>query len=114
MSMLIARLKAYGADMDGAMSRFLDDEELYASCFVSFLDDPCFSALGHALETGNYTEAFDAAHTLKGVAGNMGLSPIYDSICNLVTPLRSNDYTNLQPLYAEVMAQYQSLKEIQL
>lgn len=112
MSDLMERLKAYGADTVGAMSRFLDDGDLYASCFEIFLEDACFAKLGNALAAQNYAEAFDCAHTLKGVAGNMGLTPIYHAICSLVEPLRAKTYDNLDGLYAEIMRQRQILKDI--
>ena len=35
------------------------------------------------------TSAFEAAHTLKGVTGNMGLTPLYDAVCTIVEPLRT-------------------------
>lgn len=112
MSDLMERLTAYGADTVGAMGRFLDDQELYASCLDIFLEDPNFAKLGEALSAKQYADAFDYAHTLKGVAGNMGLTPMYEAICSLVEPLRANKYDQLDSLYAEIMRQYQILTEI--
>lgn len=37
MSDFLNKLTAYGADVNGAMSRLLDDEELYSSCVDSFV-----------------------------------------------------------------------------
>ncbi|MEG0963534.1 MAG: Hpt domain-containing protein, partial [Lachnospiraceae bacterium] len=63
-----------------------------------------------AIVQKDYKNAFDYAHTLKGVAGNMGLSPIYKAICDIVEPLRRNDYSNLQYLYAEIIENYNKLQ----
>lgn len=113
MSSFLNRLKDYGADIDGAMRRFLGDEELYASCFTEFINDPCFSALRDALEAGDYGAAFDAAHTLKGVAGNMGLTPMYQAACALVEPLRTKQHSNLHPLFDEIMRQRELLNRLE-
>lgn len=74
--------------MDGAMDRLCGDEELYASCLAYFLSDPAFDALGAALDTGDYTAAFESAHALKGVAANLGLTVCCQLCCALVEPLR--------------------------
>lgn len=112
MNSLIKQLIEYGADMRGAMSRFLDDEELYISCFKTFLDDTNFNELKAAVQQNNYEKAFHCAHTLKGVAGNMGLIPLYNVICDMVEPLRNHDYTNLSSLYDNIMLQFNILKDM--
>ncbi len=68
-----------------------------------FKNDPAFGELGVAIENKQYEHAFDQAHTLKGVAGNMGLTPLFTVICNIVEPLRAHQYSNLDALYAAVM-----------
>lgn len=88
MSKLTDQLRAEGADMDGAMDRLCGDEELFASCFAYFLSDPAFSALSDAIDVGDSTAAFESAHALKGVAGNLGLTDVYDLCSALVEPLR--------------------------
>lgn len=103
MSELTNRLRAYGADMDGAMARFIQDENLYAKCFRMFLADPSFAELGDALSKKDYTAAFNAAHTLKGVAGNLGLTPLYNTVCDMVEPLRRQDYSHLDAQYQAVL-----------
>lgn len=50
MSELTDRLRAYGADMDGAMERFVGDEELFGECFSMFLEDDAFAALEDSLK----------------------------------------------------------------
>lgn len=103
MTDLIGRLRTYGADMDGALERFVGDEELYADCFQLFWEDASFPALDSALARQDYAAAFEAAHTLKGVAGNLGLTPLFDAVCALVEPLRQGERDGLEPLYQAVL-----------
>ena len=39
MKQIIETLRMWGADIDGTMSRFLDDEEFYIDCLHRFLND---------------------------------------------------------------------------
>ena len=66
-------LSAYGVDLNEVMERFVNDEELYYECLNTFIDDPSFDGLHNALLEKEYEAAFHHAHTLKGVAGNLGL-----------------------------------------
>ena len=112
MSTLVDRLDEYGADLTGAMSRFLGDEEFYISCFEDFLKDEVFAQLDAALAAEEYGAAFDAAHSIKGVSGNLGLTPLYEAACDLAEPLRARGYADVRALHVEVMNQYRILKAL--
>ncbi len=104
MSALLDELRAMGCDIDGAMGRFLDNEEFYARCFGKMLQDPSFAALGEALQAQNVEDAFHQAHTLKGVLANMGITPLYDIVVQIVEPLRQGSYSDeLLQLYQRLM-----------
>ena len=81
MSEFLDRLKNWGCDVDGAMERMLNDEEFYMECLQQTADDAEFEKLGEVLARRDVQASFDAAHTLKGVLANMGLTPLYDSGC---------------------------------
>ncbi len=101
--MLLEELKKWGCDIDGALERFVGDEELYTTCLYTVIEDKAFAGLGESLRTNHIKEAFDYAHTLKGVLANMGLTPMYDITVRLVEPLRIGDAKNLLPVYEELM-----------
>ncbi|MEG2038015.1 MAG: Hpt domain-containing protein [Ruthenibacterium sp.] len=103
MSRLLENLRLYGADVSGALERFVDDEQLYADCLRLFMADDCFASLQSALECGDESAAFESAHTLKGVAGNLGLTPLYQSLCTLVEVLRRRDGGDVRALCAAVL-----------
>ena len=103
MGVLLDGLREWGCDVDGALARFLDDEGLYISCLHAVLEDKAFAGLGEALNAHAVKEAFDHAHTLKGVLANMGLTPMYDLTVEIVEPLRAGDDTGLMPAYEELL-----------
>ena len=100
---LLSAMEIYGADVRGAMTRFLGDANLYAECIGMFMREESFPALGKALRDGECKKAFEAAHTLKGVAANLGLTPILETVNKLVEPLRAGRMENTEPLYDELM-----------
>lgn len=102
MSVLLDRFTAYGVNPQEVMERFVDDEELYAACLEEFMHDAAFDRLKEALEASDYSAAFDQAHTLKGVAGNLGLTPLYNVICEIVEPLRVSTQQNYDALYTKI------------
>lgn len=103
MSTLLDELKDWGCDVDGAMERFMGDEELYRICLHSVLSDKSFGGLCEALQRNDVDEAFDHAHTLKGVLANMGLTPMFDITVRIVEPLRAGNSENLLPVCEELM-----------
>lgn len=84
-------LKSYGADYTQTMERFLGSESFYLRMLGMLPDDESCAQLGRALDEGNLEDAFRAAHTLKGVAGNLGLKPLYEAVCQIVEPLRRRE-----------------------
>lgn len=105
MSQFTDTLTAYGVNLEEIMDRFVDDIDLYKDCLIQFSQDPSFYALKKAINEKNYTEAFDQAHTMKGVSANLGLVKLYDAICEIVEPLRHQDYANLLSKYQAIMDQ---------
>ncbi len=89
MNALLTELRSRGCDVDGALVRFLNNEDFYAKCFKKFIDDPAFVGLGEALAVKDVDVAFRHAHTLKGLIANMGLTPLYDLAVQIVEPLRA-------------------------
>ncbi len=82
---------AYGGDNSAAMGRFFGNEGMYLRFLDMFFQDESFQQLENALDAGDLKDAFAAAHTLKGVAGNMGLTPFYKAVCVIVERLRTEE-----------------------
>lgn len=103
MNQLLVKLKDAECDVEGALARFLDDEDLYVQFYSELLDDEAFTNLGNALEEGRLYDAFEFAHTLKGIIGNMGLTPMFELVCDIVEPLRINTDDGVKEKYQELL-----------
>ncbi len=101
-------LEAYGADYDETLRRFVGNEGFYLKILGKLPQDKSLQRLGSALENGNFTDAFEAAHTLKGVAGNLGLTPLYQAVCVIVEPLRLGEKrSDYQELYRTIELEFE-------
>lgn len=63
-------------------------DTLIRKFFLKFPDDKSFGQLKEALEAGDYEKAFRGAHTLKGVAQNLGFTALYEASHRLTEDLR--------------------------
>lgn len=110
----IDALKGYGADVDQGLSRCMNNEAFYIRLVGMALNDKSFAALRAALNDGDLDRAFDAAHSLKGVLGNLALTPMYNDVYELTELLRSRtdmDYSDYMTAIDEKRAELMKLAE---
>lgn len=105
MKELFVKLKEAECDVEGALARFLGDEELYEQFYGELLNDEAFGKLGLALDEHRISDAFEYAHTLKGIIGNMGLTPLFETVCDIVEPLRIGSIDGVMVKYYELLKQ---------
>ena len=92
----------YGADYQKTIARFMGNEKMYMKFLGMLFQDPSMEKLG---------EAFTAAHTLKGVTANMGLTPLFDRVCAIVEPLRLGEAREDYPdMYREIEDEFQRVE----
>jgi HPt (histidine-containing phosphotransfer) domain-containing protein len=99
MSELLNELENYGVNLEVTLARFIEDEEFYVECLNAFLEEQGFKMLKKSIDKKEYIDAFNYAHTLKGVAGNLGITKLYNLICMLVESLREQNYSNVKGQY---------------
>ena len=109
---ILSQLVAWGCDVPGAMTRFLNNEDFYCTLLASVPEEKGFTELGVALKKKDTVAAFDSAHELKGVLANMGLTPLWEDACALVEPLRVGKLTNTDANYAKLLADLSTFKEM--
>lgn len=112
MKKIYEELNNWGCDVKGALERVSDDEELYEKCLNLFLEDEGFSNIKKALDKKDIGELFDIVHTLKGVAANLGLDPLFEALSIFTEDLRIKNISNAQVEYDDVMKQYKIFSDI--
>ena len=110
----IDSLEAFGADTDDALARCMGNEAFYFKLIGKVLDDKNFEVLEQAIHAKDLDKAFEAAHSLKGVLGNLSLTPVYDPVNEMTELLRSRndvDYTTYLKAIADKKAELTKLLE---
>ena len=105
----IEKLKSYGADVDEGLRRCLNDESFYLSLVSSVIPDKRLNELKETIENGNLEAAFEIAHSLKGMYGNISITPIYEPVCEITELLRSKTETDYTDLLSEALSQKEKL-----
>lgn len=100
---LINELKELGADVNDGLNRFMNNSSLYETCLRKFIAAaknlevlPCF-------ETGDYEKAVNNAHTLKGLTGNLSITPLYSAYTEIVAMLRNNETENAKKTLMDII-----------
>ena len=111
--MTVEALKAYGANTAEGLTRCMNNEGFYLRMVGMGLNDPNFQKLGDAVTAGDVKEAFEAAHALKGVTGNLALTPLYEPLCVLTEALRGKDeMADVSALLTQVMDQLEKARAL--
>lgn len=98
------KLIAMGVPYDEVMERFVYDEDFYFDYLHQFTRDQQMTLLEEALRDNRPEEAFQAAHTLKGLMGNLGLNFLVECIAPLVEMLRSGSLKETEALFLSFQA----------
>ena len=103
----VEALREYGANVDEGLGRCMGNKEFYLRLVGKCLEDGNYAKLQDSLAAGDWDQAFEAAHALKGVLGNLSITPMYTAIQDLTELLRPK-----QPCdYQELLAGFLNAKE---
>ena len=99
-------LKELGADTATGIARCVNDEGFYIKMVSMALQDTNFEQLKEAVESGDLSTAFERAHALKGVMGNVALTSLFEPIAAMTEELRAGndiDYSDyLNTIFTEL------------
>ena len=108
----IEKLKAYGANVDEGMGRCMNNEAFYLRLVNMAANDAGFERLRTALEKNDRKEGFEAAHALKGMLGNLALTPVAKPAAELTEMLRTETETDCDALLEEILVQREKLLQL--
>jgi HPt (histidine-containing phosphotransfer) domain-containing protein len=110
----IDALKQLGCDTDDGLSRCMGNEAFYFKLIGKVIDDKNFQTLEDAVAAKDLDKAFDAAHSLKGVLGNLALTPVYQPVYEITELLRERkdmDYSEYLKTISEKRKELAALME---
>ena len=84
----VEALKKLGVDTADGLGRGLNNESFYLRLVAKCMQDEHFDLLEAAVGQKQLKDAFEYAHSLKGVVGNLSLTPLYEPIVEITELLR--------------------------
>ena len=100
----IEQLNEFGVNTKEGLTRCMNNQKFYFRMLKMGLSSDQFDKLGNAIDAGKNDEAFEAAHALKGVLGNLALTPIYNPLAEMTEMLRAGKDADYAEMYKPIMA----------
>lgn len=86
---LLEELKSLGVDVDGGINRLNGNQSLYERMMYKFVDMMKKSVVPPDFDENDYAEVIEVAHAVKGAAGNLSITPVYEAYGKVVDLLRA-------------------------
>ena len=99
----IETLNEFGVNTKEGLTRCMNNEKFYFKMLKMGLASDQFEKLGAALESNKLDEAFESAHALKGVLGNLALTPIYNPLAEMTELLRAKKTEDYVTMYQPIL-----------
>lgn len=100
---LMEELSALGVDTKDAMERFMGNSALYERMLKKFPKTVEDSPVLPYAQSEDYETAASNAHALKGVAGNLSLTPLFERYTKIVDMYRASNFEQANSLLAETL-----------
>ena len=101
------RLSKAGINANEGIQRFNGKKEIYEKFLMEFPEDPHFGELVKSLEAADASAAFQAAHAMKSLTGNLSLNQMHKDLIPLVEVLRAGSLEDAAELIGPVKADYE-------
>ena len=108
----VDNLKKFGANTEEGIARCMGNEQFYLKLVATVPGQKEFDVLREKASAGDLDAAFEAAHALKGVLGNLSLTPLYEKVCEITELLRDKKDTDYSEYLNRAKEQKQKLVEL--
>ena len=95
-----------GIDVNSALERFMGNEALLERFLKKFPQDENYQKLCAAMEASDWEAALTAAHTLKGICGNLSIAPLFDLLAIQVAAFRADDWHSAKKIMPQISGAY--------
>ena len=99
----IEKLNQTGANTAEGLARCFGNEAFYLRLVGMIPREKNFDVLENAIKDGNLDNAFEAAHALKGILGNLSLTPMYNTVCEMTELLRARTDVDYTPMLRKLL-----------
>ena len=105
-------LQNTGNNTRSLLERLGGNEGIAVKIITKFLSDSTQDELNQCISVRDYKGAYKAAHTLKGVAGNLGFDRIYDLCVDMRFAIEHQNYEETNQLFQKLITEYDDVIRI--
>ena len=109
---ILEKLDSFGADTKDGVNRCCGMQTFYIDLVKRVPGDENFRILEESVENKDYKAAFEAAHALKGVLGNLSITCMYDKCSYITEKLRGGEDADYRHEVAALLRLRDGLSEI--
>lgn len=109
LSQLLADLNV---DAPGLLNRFSGNEALAKRFLLKFPSDATYSRLKAACEANDFGAIANEAHSLKGIALNLGLNNLGNQSSELCEYMRAGKTDGLQAFFDGITSEYERVSKL--
>ena len=106
------KLLSAGIDYDAALARFVGKRTIYEKYLMKFLEDNHAKDAEAAYKKGDYSEMLEQTHALKGVAGTLGMTALYEISADIVKDLRDDKTDGVGEKLAKLLDECERLNTL--
>ncbi len=109
---LIEEIQVLGADTGDALARFMGNSGLYEKMLKKLPKVVNETPVLEFAQSGDFETATSNAHALKGVTGNLSLTPLYTNYTKIVDLYRSGEFEQATKLLVETVEVQQKFLDV--
>lgn len=100
---MLDELRDLGVNVEEGLERLGGNAAIYEKMLGTFLKMMKNYTVLPDFDGENYEDVIETAHAIKGAAGNLSVSPIYDAYAEIVSLLRSKQPEEARAVLKEVL-----------
>lgn len=106
---LLDELKALGVDVDDGLKRIMGNEKLYRRLLGLFVKMIGTQTVDPNFDAADCKETIEKVHAIKGTAGNLSLTPIYEAYSEMLNLLRTDKPEEARAILVKVLPVQQEI-----
>ena len=101
---LLEEMQSLGVNVKEGMDRVMNDQSLYEMMLGMFVDEVEKGVIAvEDFDKDDLDELTKRVHTLKGVAGNLSITPLFEGYMEALTLLRAGDAAKAKEVFAGIL-----------
>ena len=100
---LLDELKELGVNVDEGINRLMGNASLYEKMLGTFVNMMDKSTVDPDFDGDNYGDVIETTHAIKGAAGNLSITPVYDAYTEIVDLLRAGQPEQAREVLKKVL-----------